>query len=99
LLAQIIHHILSDSQRKPPKGIVSSIGISSTLIYFGGASYVVNDALVFTGGGGSGAVATVSTVATDCITSLSNTNVGTNYTAVSSLTATGGGGADFHDIP
>ncbi len=53
------------------------------------------DALVFTGGVGSGVVATVSIVAANCTTSLSVTNGGTIFTSVSSLTVVGGSGSGF----
>ncbi len=60
-----------------------------------GTGYIVGNALVFTGGEGSGAVATVSSVSSGGITGISLTSAGSGYTSAPtiSVTSTAGTGA------
>ena len=65
--------------------IITNIDIKN-----GGTDYLVDDSLVFTGGGGSGAVATVSSVSpgVGAITGINLSNGGSGYTSRPTITVT-----------
>lgn len=66
---------------------------TSVVILSGGQNYVNGAAVTFTGGGGTGAAATITTGANGTITGINFTNQGSGYTSVPALSAATGTGA------
>lgn len=66
--------------------------IRNIVVTAGGTGYTSAPTVVFTGGGGTGAVATA-TIASGAVTSITVTNKGSGYTSVPTISFTGGGGS------
>lgn len=71
--------------------VLTATTISSISILSGGYNYSTSPNIVFTGGGGSGAVANC-TVSGGVITSITLTSLGSGYTSVPMISFVGGGG-------
>lgn len=70
-------------------GLIATMVIDAT-----GTGYAVNDVLTITGGGGSGATATVNSISgTGAITAITLTTRGSGYSATAGASTTGGGGS------
>lgn len=69
----------------------TKVGVGSIAVTNGGSAYATAPTVVFTGGGGTGAVA-VATVLGGVITGIVVTAAGAGYTTVPAISFTGGGG-------
>lgn len=74
-------------------GGLPSGSVSSVVVTAGGAGYAAGTTVALTGGVGSGAAATVSSVAGGAITGVTITNGGAGYTVAPTVAFTGGDGA------
>jgi hypothetical protein len=75
----------------PTISLATGIGLKTASLTAVGSGYTSVPTVVFAGGGGTGAAATV-TVANGSVNSITITNAGSNYTSAPTLSFTGGGG-------
>lgn len=83
----------SDAQARCTPVISSSGGVARVLITNGGTGYPANTTVSFTGGGGSGAQAIVSSIVSGVVVGVTVINAGTGYTSAPTPTITGASGS------